>query len=40
MADLNYVRWFTVIVEVGSFTRAAARLGVTKSAVSKGIADL
>jgi len=40
MADLNYVRWFTVIVEVGSFTRAAARLGLTKSAVSKGIAEL
>lgn len=40
MTDLNYVRWFTVIVEVGSFTRAAARLGVTKSAVSKGIAEL
>jgi DNA-binding transcriptional LysR family regulator len=40
MADLNYIRWFTVIVEVGSFTRAAARLGLTKSAVSKGIAEL
>jgi DNA-binding transcriptional LysR family regulator len=40
MVDLNYVRWFTLIVEAGSFTRAAARLGLTKSAVSKGIAEL
>jgi DNA-binding transcriptional LysR family regulator len=40
MADLNYIRWFTVIVEVGSFTRAASRLGLTKSAVSKGITEL
>ncbi|QEE30719.1 LysR family transcriptional regulator [Terriglobus albidus] len=40
MADLNYMRWFTVIVEEGSFTRAASRLGLTKSAVSKGIAEL
>jgi DNA-binding transcriptional LysR family regulator len=40
MADLNYIRWFTMIVEEESFTRAAFRLGLTKSAVSKGIAEL
>lgn len=38
--DLQSLRLFIVVAEVGSFTRAADRTSMTLSAVSKRIADL
>ncbi|WP_341502374.1 LysR family transcriptional regulator [Gallaecimonas sp. GXIMD4217] len=38
--DLNEIQVFTKVVEVGSFTAAAQRLGMTKATVSRKIADL
>lgn len=38
--DLNEVQVFTKVVEVGSFTAAGERLGMTKATVSRKIADL
>jgi DNA-binding transcriptional LysR family regulator len=38
--DLNLLRAFTALYEAGSFTRAAARLGVPRSTVSRAIAAL
>lgn len=38
--DLNNVRLFVRVVETGSFTAAAAQLGLPKSSVSRGVAML
>lgn len=38
--DLNRIATFVRVVEAGSFTGAAARLGVPKSSVSRGVAHL
>ncbi|WP_083858312.1 LysR family transcriptional regulator [Gallaecimonas xiamenensis] len=38
--DLNEIQVFTKVVEVGSFTSAGERLGMTKATVSRKIADL
>ncbi|WKE65502.1 LysR family transcriptional regulator [Gallaecimonas kandeliae] len=38
--DLNEIQVFTKVVEVGSFTAAGERLGMTKATVSRKIADL
>lgn len=36
----SHIYWLSVLAETGSFTKAAERLGVSKSAVSQYIADL
>ncbi|WNG17763.1 LysR family transcriptional regulator [Cystobacter fuscus] len=38
--DLNAVMMFNRVVKIGSFSKAAAELGVTKSTISKKIAEL
>src|SRR5215468_11616928 len=38
--DLNEIAVFTRVVQAGSFTAAAARLGMPKSTVSRKVADL
>ncbi|MFQ1002332.1 LysR family transcriptional regulator [Modestobacter sp. SSW1-42] len=38
--DLRHLRCFVAVVEEGSFTRAAARLGVSQPSVSTAISDL
>lgn len=38
--DLNEIQIFTAVVKFGSFTTAAARLGLTKATVSRKLADL
>lgn len=38
--DLDGVRLFTKVVEAGSFTKAAAQLGIPKSTVSRRVGDL
>ena len=40
MIDLSRLRVFIAIVEAGSFTTAAKRLAMTKSAVSQSVAAL
>lgn len=40
MMNLNDLQFFVVVAQMGSFTRAADRLGVPKSAVSRAIARL
>ena len=41
MADLwSHCHWLTVLAEQGSYTAAAARLGVSKAAMSQRIAEL
>lgn len=40
MLDDSRLRFFSVLVEEGSFTRAARRLGVSQPAVSQSISDL
>jgi DNA-binding transcriptional LysR family regulator len=41
MADLwSHCHWLTVLSEQGSYTAAAARLGVSKAAMSQRIAEL
>lgn len=40
MKDINATSIFAAVVEVGSFSGAAERLGVTKSAVSKRVTAL
>lgn len=40
MSDLSRLRVFIAVVETGSFTAAADRLAMTKSAVSQGVAAL
>jgi DNA-binding transcriptional LysR family regulator len=36
----NHLHWLTVLAEQGSYTAAAARLGVSKAAMSQRIAEL
>jgi DNA-binding transcriptional LysR family regulator len=38
--NLNRLAYFSAVVEAGSFTRAAARLGITKTVVSQQVARL
>ena len=38
--NLNRLAYFATVVEAGSFTRAAERLGVTKAVVSQHVARL
>src|ERR1700724_2742787 len=38
--DLNEILVFARVVQAGSFTRAAAELGMTKSTVSRKVSDL
>ncbi len=38
--NLNRLAYFTAVVDTGSFTRAAERLGITKAVVSKQVAQL
>jgi DNA-binding transcriptional LysR family regulator len=38
--DLNQIRTFVRVVESGTFTAAAAALGLPKSSVSRGVASL
>lgn len=38
--NLNRLAYFAAVVETGSFTRAAARLGITKAVVSQQVAKL
>ena len=38
--DLNYFAYFVAIVEHNGFTRAAAELGVSKSRLSRAVAEL
>lgn len=39
-ANLNRLAYFTAVVDTGSFTRAAERLGITKAVVSQQVARL
>ena len=38
--DLNHLKWFQVVAEERSFTKAAARLGVAQSTLSQTIKQL
>src|SRR6478736_721042 len=40
IGDLNRLRWFQLVAEERSFTRAAARLGVAQSTLSHSIKQL
>ena len=40
LMNLNRLAYFTAVVDAGSFTRAAERLGVTKTVVSDQVARL
>jgi DNA-binding transcriptional LysR family regulator len=40
VVDLNAVVFFTRVVKVGSFSKAASELGVTKSTISKKVSEL
>jgi molybdenum-dependent DNA-binding transcriptional regulator ModE len=40
MADLNLMAIFARVVEAGSFSEAARRMGCSRSAVSKAVAKL
>lgn len=40
MDTIAYIPFFVAVTEAGSFTKAAGKLGVTKSAVSRRISDL
>ncbi|WP_192361478.1 LysR family transcriptional regulator, partial [Mesorhizobium mediterraneum] len=38
--NLNRLAYFAAVVDAGSFTRAAERLGITKAVVSQQVARL
>lgn len=40
LANLNRLAYFAAVVEAGSFTAAAERLGITKAVVSQQVAKL
>src|SRR3954468_20571096 len=40
LPNLNRLAYFAAVVETGSFTRAAERLGITKAVVSQQVAQL
>lgn len=40
MIDLNRVQMFAQVIEQGSFTAAAKKLGLTKATVSRKVAEL